>query len=151
MILHELSHIYNLLDGEINYSTRLLGYFSDIQLANNAISQYLRAPGYCDTPLAFTMRQCSVNGECKYGKVYATLIYVHDQDYEHLEHVIDLGLFANKKDALGAISQFQNDNKNFYNNTHLEIEEIVDTYVINKKYCEDGFVVFKQQHIDKTD
>ena len=143
MTLHELSHIYYIADGEINYSTRLLGYFSSIELANHAISQYLQAPGYCDAPLAFTIRQRATIGHCELGKVYTALIYVHDREYEYFEHIIEMGLFSSEDDARCAISKFRTDNKVLYENTCFEIEEIVDIYEINKKYCEEGFVVFK--------
>lgn len=129
------------MDGEITHSVRLLGYFSERNLATHAISEYLQAPGYCDAPLAFTIRQRNTTGNCEQEKAYVAVIYAHDREYEFFEHIVEIGLFSTEEEAYVEISKFRNENETFYKNDWLEIEEIVDTYEINKKYCEEGFVV----------
>lgn len=141
MTLYELSHTYYYFDGKITSSVRLLGYFSKKDLATHAISEYLKAPGYCDAPLAFTIQQRKITGTSKQKKVYLAVIYAHDREYESFEHVIEIGLFFNKDDAMVEITKFRKENERFYKTDSIEIEEIVDTYEIDKKYCEEGFVV----------
>jgi hypothetical protein len=143
MTVLELLHTYYIFEEKPHYSVRLLGYYLTTEDVEKTVALYRTVPGYCDTPNAFTIRRRSVFGKV-HNAIYEAIVYAHTEDYEDYEHTAELGLFGNRKEAETAIETFHNDNKEFYKNTNLVIEEIINTYQLNRQYCDEGFVVERQ-------
>ena len=136
----ELLHTYYIFDNKPHFSPRALGYYSATEDVQKAIELYRVIPGYRDAQNAFTIRRRSVVGEVN-DIIYEAIIYAHSEDYEDYEYTAELGLFGRRDQAENAIKIFCDDNKEFYKNTDLVIEEIVNAYRLNARYCYEGFVV----------
>lgn len=142
MIVYELMHVYYTYQTEIYHSPRLLGFFTNKIEVENAIVFYKTVPGYVDSPNAFVVRSRNVNGEIKNGIIWEALVYSHTFGYEDYAYTAELGLFGNESDASNAVKSYHDDNTDFFsNNPTIEIEEIVNWYQLNQRYCTDGFIV----------
>lgn len=141
MIVFELVHSYYVYENVEVYSLKSLGFFTDIDIAKQAVVFYVQKPGYCDTPYGFVIRPREVVGDIKQGKLYESMVYAHDSSYENYEYTIELGLFGDQKGAENAIQQFRVVNELFYRNSDIEIEEIVNKLNLNQKYNTEGFDV----------
>lgn len=77
------------------------------------------------------------------GLIFEAMVYAHTKDYgfDEYEYTLELGIFSDKILAQEAVALFRDDNRLYYENLHFEIEEIVNTYRIDKRYCTEGFEV----------
>lgn len=141
MVVFELLHTYYIYKEKPYYSLRSLGFFDTKEALDAAVLYYLDKPGYVDAPDAFIIRTREILGYVGGNIFFESLVYAHTEDCEDYEYTIELGLYSREEDAKLALQNFQSNNKSFYNNTMFEIEEIVNKLILNKKYCEHGFVV----------
>lgn len=141
MIVYELTHTYYLFKDDIYYSPRLLGFFESKNDIEKLIELYKIKPGFCDAPNGFTVRRREIEGNIDNNTFFEAIVYAHTYGYENYEYTVELGLFACKSAANNALTIFRNDNECFFRNTTMEIEEIVNICQINRRYCEEGFVV----------
>lgn len=141
MIVYELMHVYYLWENEPCGGCRELGFFSDLGRAKQAIDFYKSVVGYKDAPNAFTIRRRCVEetNDCC-GELFEATVYAHDMDYEY-EHDVELGLYSSREEAQRALKVFCAENQLLFEDSHLVIEEIVDRYIIDKRYCTEGFTV----------
>ncbi len=143
MEVFELVHTYYIYKGDIYYSLRLLGFFSNMDKVKDAVTYYKTKPGYCDTPNGFAIRRRKIIGDVADNTFFEVMVYSHTYGYEDYEYTAELGLFASKSDAVNALAQYHADNEIFFGNTMMEIEEIVNAHTMDTRYCEEGFVVEK--------
>ncbi len=141
MIVFELVHSYYIFENAAVYSLRTLGFFADTNIAKEAIQFYEKKRGYRDARHGFVIKQRELVGNIKESEFYEAMIYAHDSTYENYEYTVELGLFADLKEAEKAIEKFRLINDTFYHNSDVEIEEIVNKFKLNQKYCTEGFVV----------
>lgn len=94
-----------------------------------------------NAPDAFIIRRREVTGEVRDNILYEAMMYAHTKDFEDYEYTEELGLFAEKEDAIEALERFKKDNVGFWRNNFLEIEEIVNKCILNKMCCVEGFDV----------
>lgn len=141
MIVFELVHTYFTFKNSIFYSLRSLGFYLNMQDTEEAISFYRDLPGFCDAPNGFSIRRRSITGNVVENTFFEALVYAHTYGYEDYEFTAELGLFASKVDAQNAIDTYRLDNKQYYGNESIEIEEIINKHNISDRYCTEGFVV----------
>jgi hypothetical protein len=94
-----------------------------------------------NAPNGFTVRRREIEGNIDNNTFFEAIVYAHTYGYENYEYTVELGLFACKSAANNALTIFRNDNECFFRNTTMEIEEVVNFCQINRRYCEEGFVV----------
>lgn len=132
MIVYELLHTYYVHGGMLYLSPKRLGYYSSLSKVENAISFYRGLSGFCDAPNGFIVKHWEVSDVIVDDCLYAALIYAHTEDFENYEYDVDLGLFSNGEMAQKALDLFRTENTVFLNNPLLEIEYLVEKYIIDK-------------------
>lgn len=70
-MVYLLRHIYNFLDenNKVQIEDKILGVYSTVEKAEEAIERYSKLPGFCDYPKAcFVIEQRSVNKDTAWNK-----------------------------------------------------------------------------------
>jgi hypothetical protein len=140
MDVYELTHLFFLHAGELEYSPKKLGLFYSSESVRQAIQYYRSKPGFQDNPEAFSIRIRSVSGSVTADMVYEAVVYLHSEDYD-FETEIQLGLYGDETMAQYILAQYCKDNDPLVSFNDLIAEKIVRKYIIEIKEWLDGFVI----------
>ena len=137
MLVYRLRHIYD--NSEYDLACPMtLGYFSNVQKANEAIEYYRSIEGYRNYPNGFIIEECNVRTKKELTKLYEAYFSFSDGE-DIYEHTDEIGVFDTKREALLAVNRFKALNQKLIMDSVLTKEIDVFEYEIDKKYALDAF------------
>ena len=137
MLVYRLRHIYD--NSEYDLACPItLGYFSNIQIVNEAIEYYRSIDGYRDYPNGFIIEECNVGTKKELPKLYEAYFSFSDGE-DIYEYVDEIGVFDTKREALLAVKHFKTLNQELIMESILTKEISVFEYEIDMKYALDAF------------
>lgn len=138
MVLYELTHLFSGVHGALRYCPKFLGLFDSYENIHHAIELYRQKPGFIDCPNAFSVRCREVVGNPTDNCIYEAIVYLHTTDY-HIEHEVELGLFASEKDASSIVDRYCMDNERLQHINNLKIEKIINKCILGAYDWVEGF------------
>ena len=137
MLVYRLRHIYD--NSEYDLACPItLGYFSNIQMVNEAIEYYRSIDGYRNYPNGFIIEECNVGEKKELSKLYEAYFSFSDGEKIY-EHADEIGVFDTKREALLALNRFKALNQELILDSILTKEIDVFEYELDMKYALDAF------------